>query len=25
MDHDLTAPFARREAEALMVEFFGRR
>jgi hypothetical protein len=24
MDHDLTAPFARREAEALMVEFFGR-
>ncbi len=24
MDHDLTAPFARREAEALMVEFFDR-
>lgn len=25
MDHDLTAPFARREAEALMIDFFGRR
>jgi alpha-beta hydrolase superfamily lysophospholipase len=24
MDHDLTAPFARRDAEALMVDFFGR-
>jgi hypothetical protein len=24
MDHDLTAPFARRDAEALMVDFFSR-
>jgi hypothetical protein len=24
MDHDLTAPVARRDAEALMVDFFSR-